>query len=60
IVIQISTDYVKKARGALVAECRCDPPAVTGDMEYTVEAVIKDHEQEVVAKVRVVWRLGLK
>jgi acyl-coenzyme A thioesterase PaaI-like protein len=60
IVIQISTDYVKKARGTLVAECRCDPPAVTGDMEYTVEAVIKDHEQEVVAKVRVVWRLGLK
>lgn len=60
IVTNISTEYLKKARGTLVAECRCDLPTVTGDMEYVVEAIIKDQEQDVVAKVRVVWRLGLK
>jgi acyl-coenzyme A thioesterase PaaI-like protein len=60
IVIHIGTDYVKKARGTLVAECRCELPEVTMDMEYTVEAVIKDQEQDVVAKVKVLWRLGLK
>ena len=60
IVIQITTDYVKKARGTLVAECRCKPPAVTNDMDYTVEAVIKDQQQDIVANVKVIWRLGLK
>ena len=60
IVIRISTDYVKKARGTLVAECRCKPPEVTNDMDYTVEAVIKDQQQEIVANVKVIWRLGLK
>ena len=60
IVTQITTDYVKKARGTLVAECRCELPTVTKDMEYTVEAVIKDQQHDIVAKVKVVWRLGLK
>ena len=60
IVININTEYLKKARDTLIAECRCDPPLVTRDVDYTVEAVIKDHAQDVVAKVRVVWRLGLK
>jgi acyl-coenzyme A thioesterase PaaI-like protein len=60
IVIHVGTDYLKKARGTLVAECRCELPEVTTDMEYTIEAVIKDQEQDVVAKVKVLWRLGLK
>ena len=60
IVIQITTDYLKKARGTLVAECRCKLPTVTKDVDYTVETIIKDQEQDVVAIVKVVWRLGLK
>ncbi|MGD8641155.1 MAG: DUF4442 domain-containing protein [Gammaproteobacteria bacterium] len=60
IVTKISTDYMKKARGSLVAECRCEPPSVTEDMDYTVEAIIKDQEQDIVATVKVNWRLGLK
>jgi acyl-coenzyme A thioesterase PaaI-like protein len=60
IVTQINTNYAKKARGTLVAECRCEPPTVTKDMEYTIESVIKDREQEIVANVKVVWRLSLK
>ena len=60
IVLNINTEYLKKARGTLVAECRCDTPTITGDMEYTVEAAIKDSAQDIVANVRVLWRLGLK
>jgi len=60
IVIQIITKYMKKARGTLVAECQCELPAVKNDMEYTVEAIIKDQEQDIVATVEVQWRLGLK
>lgn len=60
IVTKICTDYTKKARGTLVAECRCEPPSVTEVTDYTVEAVIKDHEQHIVATMTVNWRLGIK
>lgn len=60
IVTNISTNYLKKARGTLIAECRCELPAVTGDMEYVVETKINDNDKDVVAIVRAVWRLGLK
>jgi acyl-coenzyme A thioesterase PaaI-like protein len=60
IVTQITTEYLKKARGTLVAESRCELPTVTGDMDFQVEAVITDADQEVVAKVKVNWRLGLR
>ena len=60
IVTNINTDYIKKARGTLIAECRCEPPTVMSDIDYTVEAVIKDQQQDTVAIVKVVWRLGLK
>jgi len=61
IVTRITTDYLKKARGTLVAECHCEPPTtVTKEVDYAVEAVIKDQEDNVVAIVKSVWRLGLK
>jgi acyl-coenzyme A thioesterase PaaI-like protein len=60
IVIKITTEYFKKARGTLTAECQCDLPNVTNDMEYTVVSEIKDHDNDIVATVSVQWRLGLK
>jgi acyl-coenzyme A thioesterase PaaI-like protein len=60
IVTRITTEYVKKARGTLVAECRCELPTVTEDMDYPIEALITDQELDLVAKVRVMWRLGLR
>lgn len=60
IVTQLNTTYVKKARGSLIAECRCDPPVVVSDMDYSVEALIKDQQQDIVARITAVWRLGLK
>lgn len=60
IPTNISTDFLKKARGRLIAECKCNPPAVTEPMEYTVTAEIRDQSKEVVARVAVLWRLGPK
>jgi acyl-coenzyme A thioesterase PaaI-like protein len=60
IVTEISTDFVKKARGRLIAECRCNPPAVLEPADYTVTAEIRDHTENVVARVVVLWRLGPK
>ena len=60
IVTNISTEFVKKARGRLVAECRCDPPAVLEPTDYTVTAEIRDQTEDVVARVVVLWRLGPK
>lgn len=60
IVLGIETAYVKKARGTLVCESRVALPAVTGDTDHTVQADIRDAGGDVVATVRVRWRLGLR
>ena len=59
IVLRIETDYLKKARGTLLAESRVTLPSVTGNTDLDVTAEIRDDSGEVVASVRVKWRLGL-
>jgi len=58
IVINLSTQYHKKARNTLIAECNCDIPEVNGDIEYEVVVNIKDNEGDVVATTTARWRLG--
>ena len=58
IVTNITTDYVKKARGTLTAECHCEVPVVNGDIDFTVQAIINDNQGDKIATVSVVWRLG--
>lgn len=59
IVTHIEADYVKKARGRLMATCRAAPPGeVTTPVDHVVEAVIADAEGDLVARVRVRWRLA--
>ena len=60
IVTQLRVDYLKKARGRLIAECRATAPAaaVRGQVDHTVEALINDASGDPVARVTVHWRLG--
>jgi len=59
IAVKISTEYFKKARGLLVAETRCEVPQVHGeDMDYVVQADIRDRDGDVVAQTTACWRLG--
>jgi acyl-coenzyme A thioesterase PaaI-like protein len=59
IVLSISAEYGKKARGTLVATADVAVPDVTGDTDFDVRAEIRDAAGETVATVTVRWRLGL-
>jgi acyl-coenzyme A thioesterase PaaI-like protein len=59
IVTHLAVDYLKKARGRLVAEARAAPPAApTESVDFDVAAEIRDSAGDVVARVTVRWRLG--
>jgi acyl-coenzyme A thioesterase PaaI-like protein len=58
IVKHISIDFLKKARGTLRAVCKCTLPKVKEDIEFMVYADIFDAQNECVAKVTVLWKLG--
>ncbi len=58
IVTALSISYVKKARGTLTAECRCDVPPITGDTSFDIHADIRDDSGDVVARATVTWRLS--
>lgn len=60
IVTQLSMEYLKKARGRLVAESRCDAPHVIDDVDQLVHATILDLNGETVAIAAVRWRLGIE
>lgn len=50
IVTRITTDYLKKARGTLVAECMSPVPETLDRREYEFEVLIKDRSGDVVAR----------
>jgi acyl-coenzyme A thioesterase PaaI-like protein len=59
IVLRLSMDYIKKARGPLMAESACVVPEVEGaEQEFLVHADIRDGDGDVVARATVCWRLG--
>jgi acyl-coenzyme A thioesterase PaaI-like protein len=57
IVLGLSAEYLKKARGTLSAETRVDVPDVRDVTDLDVHAEIRD-TTEVVARVTVRWRLA--
>jgi len=57
IVTGLSIEYLKKARGTLTAECRCDVPPVEGETRYDVQSTVKDEAGDVVARATVTWLL---
>ena len=58
IVTHLSTDYLKKARGRLVAVSECTIPRVTEPTDHDVRAEISDSGGDVVAQVTARWRLS--
>lgn len=58
IVVGLDINFLKKARGTLVAECRCAVPSVTEPTDLEVEAEVTDAEGDVVAVVTARWRLA--
>lgn len=58
IPTNISIEYLKKARGLLVAESRSQPPEVTEKIDYEVFTDIRDAEGDMVARVTASWRLS--
>ena len=59
IVTKLSTEYLKKARGTIVAECRVtEVPRPRVPMDVTVNAILTDAAGDVVAKVQAEWRVA--
>ena len=63
IVTGLDVVFEKKARGPLTAEGSAVAPTnhslADGDVESLATAVIRDIERDIVAEVRVRWRIGL-
>ena len=59
IVTGLSTEFLKKARGQLTAVCSCQvPSSMDQDTEQLVTADLTDGTGDLVARVRVTWRLS--
>ena len=58
IVTNIEIDYLKKARGTLIAEARVTVPPVTRAEDHVFESLVRDAQGDVVARARVRWRLA--
>jgi acyl-coenzyme A thioesterase PaaI-like protein len=59
IVLGLEVEYLKKARGRLVAECRVVVPEIVAERtELPVTADIRDQAGDIVARVRARWLLG--
>lgn len=63
IVVELEVRFDKKARGLLTATGTAVAPAIDSlsedDVEALATAVIRDSERDVVAEVRVRWRIGI-
>jgi acyl-coenzyme A thioesterase PaaI-like protein len=59
IVTRLSTEYLKKARGVIVVECRAvDPPRPAAPMDVEVHATLTDTAGDLVARVTATWRVA--
>ncbi len=57
IVVHLAIDYLKKARGTLTAECKCELPKVKEEMTWEVLTEIRDQSGDTVARTMTRWQL---
>lgn len=61
IVTNLEIEYLKKARGSLIAEGTANPPPFsTGSVDSLAIADIKNTDGELVSRIKVNWRLSVK
>ncbi len=61
IVVNLDIEYIKKARGRLIAEGSATPPEnITESVNSLALAEIRDADGETVSRVKVHWRLSPK
>jgi len=58
IVVRLTIDYTKKARGTLTASARVTVPAIAAAEDHDFESVVTDETGDVVARATVRWRLA--
>jgi acyl-coenzyme A thioesterase PaaI-like protein len=58
ILVKLSCEYLKKARGRLVATCDAPPVPSTEPRDYEVVSVIRDAAGDAVARATAVWKVG--
>ncbi|MFL5577282.1 MAG: hotdog fold domain-containing protein [Gemmatimonadaceae bacterium] len=58
ILLGLSVEYLKKARGRLTAECSCDVPDARERREYEIEVTVRDAAGDVVVRARPRWVIG--
>ena len=58
ILTGLRIEYVKKARGTITAESRCELPAGSDEAEHEIEGTLTDEQDDVVARVWARWLVG--
>jgi acyl-coenzyme A thioesterase PaaI-like protein len=58
IIVNLSMEYKKKARGTLIAEATCPVPSSSEKKEYVFSADLKDARGDVVAVATARWLVG--
>ena len=58
ILTRFDIEYLKKARGLLTAECRCEIPSSNQERELDVSCEIRDTAGDVVSIVTAHWLIG--
>ncbi|RMG09318.1 MAG: DUF4442 domain-containing protein [Planctomycetota bacterium] len=60
IVTSLRMDYLKKARGTIVARCTTELPAAPGTYDLEVEGELRDEAGDQVARVFATWKVDLE
>ena len=60
IITELKIEFLKKARGPLIAECRCSPFDEQVSQDYQVTTSLTDASGDLVSKASATWLVGPK